>query len=252
MTAQPPVPDPAPPARPAGEAGGEAGELEAIRARYARRAAAPDDRYAPHQPEVLARVRERQQAMAALLQAHGRAGWAGLDIVEVGCGAGGNLQELISLGADPARLMGNDLLEDRLAQARARLPAAVRLAGGDACALPIAPASVDIVLQFTVFSSILDRGLQERLAAAMWRWLRPGGAVLWYDFVVDNPANRDVRGVPRARTQALFPGARIDARRITLAPPLARRLVKLHPALYGLFNRIPLLRTHDLSWIAKP
>ena len=86
----------------------------------------------------------------------------------------------------------------------------------------------------------------------MWSWLRPGGAVLWYDFTYNNPRNPDVRGVPLRRVQALFPQGRITARRVTLAPPLARVLVRVHPALYGLFNSVPWLRTHILCWIEKP
>ena len=60
-----------------------------------------------------------------------------------------------------------------------------------------------------------------------------------------------MRGVPLARVRALFPHGRVQAERITLAPPLARRVVPLHPALYTLLNRLPLLRTHLLCWIAK-
>ena len=86
----------------------------------------------------------------------------------------------------------------------------------------------------------------------MWAWVRPGGAVLWYDFTVNNPRNPDVRGVPLARVAQLFPQARIDARRVTLAPPLARVLCRVHPALYGLFNTLPFLRTHVLAWVGKP
>ncbi|MGZ7259737.1 hypothetical protein ACXWO8_09385, partial [Streptococcus pyogenes] len=74
----------------------------------------------------------------------------------------------------------------------------------------------------------------------MWRWLKPGGAVVWYDFTVDNPRNPDVRGVPLSRVRALFPQGRLTARRVTLAPPLARAL----PAAYALLNIIPWLRTH--------
>jgi len=102
-----------------------------------------------------------------------------------------------------------------------------------------------------VFSSILDAATQRELAAAMWRWLRPGGAVLWYDFAVDNPRNPDVRGVPRARLRELFPEGRQQVQRITLAPPIARRVCRWHPSLYTVFNTIPLLRTHLLAWITK-
>jgi len=61
-----------------------------------------------------------------------------------------------------------------------------------------------------------------------------------------------VCGVPLARVRALFPQGRITARRLTLAPPLARAACRVHPALYGALNLLPLLRTHVLAWIEKP
>lgn len=230
----------------------ERGELEAMRARYARRAAVPADRYSRFNVEVLARVHERQTAMVALLSKQGIRSLEGLDVVEVGCGNGDNLIELLELGAEPARLAGNELLDDRIDQARRRLPGAVRLFPGDASALPFADASFDIVYQSTVFSSILDDALQANVAAAMWRWLKPGGAVLWYDFTYDNPANPDVRGVPLSRVRELFPEGRVRSKRVTLAPPIARRVAAVHPSLYTLFNLLPILRTHVLAWVSKP
>ncbi|MDZ7813103.1 MAG: class I SAM-dependent methyltransferase [Ideonella sp.] len=172
-------------------------------------------------------------------------------LVEVGCGAGGNLLEFLRAGFMPAHLTGCELLPERLATAREVLPESVRLLVGDASALSIAPASQDIVFQATVFSSLLQDETQERLAHAMWQWLKPGGAVLWYDFCMDNPRNRDVRGVPLSRVQALFPQGRLKAQRLTLAPPIARRICRLHPSLYHLFNALPLLRSHRLVWIQK-
>jgi hypothetical protein len=103
-----------------------------------------------------------------------------------------------------------------------------------------------------VFSSLLDDGFQQRLASVMWRWVKPGGGVLWYDFTFDNPGNPDVRGVPLVRVKQLFPQAQMTARRLTLAPPIARAVCRLHPALYPVFNALPLLRTHVLVWLQKP
>lgn len=226
-------------------------EPEELASRYARRAAG-DARYGPLQADVMATLHERQRALRSLLLRHGRADTAALRLVEVGCGAGGNLLELLRLGFHPENLQGVELLPQRLAQARELLPSGLVLHAGDACALALPEASQDIVFVSTVFSSLLDDAFQQRLADAMWRWLKPGGAVLWYDFTVDNPANRDVRGVPLARVRELFPTGRIDARRVTLAPPIARRVVRLHPSAYTVFNTIPLLRTHVLAWIEKP
>lgn len=226
------------------------GESEAIAARYARRADA--GRYNPLRPEVWQALHERQRVLLRLFAAHGVHDCGALGLVEVGCGTGGNLLELLRLGFAPERLRGIELLPERCEIARRVLPAAVRLDCGDACAAAVAPASLDLVLAATVFSSILDDAFQQRLADAVWSWLKPGGAVLWYDFAVNNPRNPDVRGVSAARVHALFPQGRIDARRVTLAPPLARFACRLHPGLYPWLNALPWLRTHRLAWIGKP
>jgi SAM-dependent methyltransferase len=208
------------------------------------------DRYSFYQPDVVLSVQERQRAMLALLREHG-VDMPLARVLEIGCGAGGNLLELLRIGFRPEHLTGIELLGERFEAARQVLPAGVTLLHGDASVMPIEPGSQDIVLQSTVFSSLLDDGFQAQLASALWRWVKPGGAVLWYDFTVNNPRNPDVRGVPLARIRALFPQGRITARRVTLAPPLARAVVKVHPALYTVFNALPLLRTHVLCWIEK-
>lgn len=225
-------------------------EPRAVAERYARRA--DGDRYSPLRPEVQRLLFERRQALIALLQRAGLHQPDRLALAEVGCGSGANLLELLGLGFDPARLTGIELLPDRLAAARERLPARVRLLAGDACEADIAPASQDLVLQATVFSSLLDETFQRRLADAMWHWLKPGGAVVWYDFTVDNPRNPDVRGVPPSRIRSLFPEGAVQARRVTLAPPLARAACHVHPWLHDALNLLPLLRTHVLAWVAKP
>jgi len=226
-------------------------EASRVAERYARRQVG--DRYSLLRPEVWQTVQERQRAMLKLFTCHGLRDLSALRLLEVGCGQGGNLLELLRLGFAPEHLTGIELLSERIAQARHCLPAALRLHEGDALQAPIAAASQDIVFAATVFSSLLDDAFQQQLAAAMWRWVKPGGAVLWYDFTVDNPRNPDVRGVPRGRVRALFPHAEGMAfLRVTLAPPIARCVAPLHPALYTLFNTIPALRTHVLAWIAKP
>ncbi|HKX42886.1 MAG TPA: class I SAM-dependent methyltransferase [Burkholderiaceae bacterium] len=226
-------------------------EPESIRERYARRIA-NDPRYSLSNPAALRAWQERQRAMLALFRQLGWADLSALKLLEVGSGSGGNLVELVMLGFAPARLAGIELLPERHAMARARLPESVRLLQGDATALTPRDASVDIVLQSTVFSSLLDDAFQQRLADAMWASVKPGGGVLWYDFTVDNPRNPDVRGVPLARVRELFPQGRVQARRVTLAPPIARAACRVHPSFYTLLNALPLLRTHVLAWIAKP
>jgi len=225
-------------------------EAAAVAERYARREAT--DLYSLLRPNVWQSVHERQRAMLRLFA---RLGWHDLSsrrVLEVGCGTGGNLLELLRIGFAPRNLAGIELLPERFAHAMQTLPAGVVLMQGDASLVKLPDESEDIVLQSTVFSSLLDAPFQWRLAQTMWRWVRPGGGVLWYDFTVDNPRNPDVRGVPVARIRELFPTGRVQYQRLTLAPPLARRVCALHPVLYPVFNAIPLLRTHVLAWIEKP
>lgn len=225
-------------------------EARKVADRYARRSGV--DRYSALQPDVMQLLQERQRALLRTMAAHGLSDVSALRLVEVGCGTGGNLLELLRLGFAPEHLVGLELLADRHALARHALPQAAQVWLGDAARAPIAAGSQDLVLQSTVFSSLLDDAFQQRLADAMWRWLKPGGAVIWYDFTFDNPRNADVRGVPLARVQVLFPQGRITHRRVTLAPPLARAVCRVHPALYGVFNAVPWLRTHVLAWVGKP
>lgn len=223
-------------------------ETDEVRLRYARRKlTAISDRYSLIDETVLRSVHERQRALARWVRECGIAPLAARSIIEVGCGTGSNLLDLLRLGAAPENLCGNELLQERCVQARHLLPTAVRLLPGDATTLDLPTGSFDVVLQSTVFSSILDDAFQLRLAECMWRWVRPGGGVLWYDFIYDNPRNPDVRGVPLRRIAELFPQGVVTNWRLTLAPPIARRI----PASFYPWLNFPFLRTHVLCWIEK-
>jgi SAM-dependent methyltransferase len=229
-------------------------EARRIIERYVRR---PHDldaqRYSPLEWSSLLPNQERVRAVVRVLRrAFGRE-VRGLRLVDVGCGSGQNLLEFLRLGFSPGNLAGIDLLADRIASARERLPTSVSLALGDATTLVEAhrPAGFDIAYFGVVFSSILNPGAQEALASEVWSLLRSGGGVMIYDFAYDNPANPDVKGLTSRRARALFPQGRAWHQWLTLAPPIARRAVAVHPLLYGLLNCLPLLRTHRLHWIEK-
>lgn len=225
-----------------------ADEAQAVAARYARRMPA-DPRYHPLNPVQLHALQERERALARLLRQQGLSNTAGLRALELGCGTGGNLLTLLRLGFQPQHLTGLELLPERAAAAQSQLPATVTVLAGDASQTSVPAASQDLVLAFTVFSSVLSDAVQQHLADALWRWLKPGGSVLLYDFVFNNPANPDVRAVPVARMRQLFPQGTLRAQALTLAPPLARRL----PAwALPCVNALPWLRTHRLVHIRKP
>lgn len=235
--------------RPCPEIGMSDAELDAIRARYSRRASLPVDRYSFGRPEVLRRVQSVDRALLSMMRRAGFSDFARLRVLEVGCGSGGNLLALLRWGFDPANLVGNELLAERAAEARRVLPPEVQILNQDARTIDCAP--FDIVYQSTVFSSILDDQVQQQVAETMYRLTSPGGAVLSYDFTFDNPANPDVRKVTQTRLRELFPEGTMRAKRVTLAPPIARRVGRWGPA-YAALEMVPPLRTHLIATIIKP
>ncbi len=195
-------------------------------------------------------LRERQWAIRHLLSTHGFLPLTGRRVLEVGCGSGKVLANLLELGARPENLYGVDLLPERIAEAEQHYPD-LHLQCANAEQLEFPDASFDLVLLFTVFSSILDGQMACKVAHEVSRVLRPGGAVLWYDFRYDNPRNPNVRGMIKRHIETLFPGLHMRLHTITLLPPLARRLGRLTPVLYPVLAAIPPLRTHYLGVLVK-
>jgi len=227
-----------------------AAEESRIRDAYSRR----DDgaRYAWMNPGHLFLLHERERRTLALLARSGFADLDGKRVLAVGCGRGTWLRSLIQWGARPELTFGVDLLPERIAEARRLCPAGVQLRCGNAADLEFPSGIFDLVLQSAVFTSILDPTLKRRIASEMLRVLRPGGMVLWYDYHVDNPANPDVRGVGRREIETLFAGCPLRLERITLLPPMARRLAPRSWLLCQLLERVPWLCTHYLGAIRQP
>jgi ubiquinone/menaquinone biosynthesis C-methylase UbiE len=169
-------------------------------------------------------------------------------VADIGCGTGTWLLELAQWGASD--LHGIDLDESQIERARSRFPSA-QVHVGDARELPWQSNSFDLVSQFVLFTSILNTAVKEQIAREMWRVVKPGGLILWFDFYVNNPRNRNVRGISSTEINSLFPYGRIRLRRVTLAPPIARRIVPLSWIAACLLEKIPILRTHYLGIIRK-
>ncbi|MGD8376814.1 MAG: class I SAM-dependent methyltransferase [Acidobacteriota bacterium] len=193
--------------------------------------------------------RERDAAVAARLRPLQPLGER--RVLDLGCGMGAHLGALIARGSHPSRTVGVDLLPERLAVACRQQPG-TPLVCGDAAHLGLRDGAFDLVLAFTLFSSILDGATRTAIAREIARVLRPGGLVLWYDLRFDSPANPNVRGLPLREVRELFPGFRPSLTTLTLLPPLARRLGPLTRPLYPVLARLPFLRSHLFGVLQAP
>src|SRR5437764_9383875 len=229
----------------------EQAEDERVRAAYARRRQTiPPERYARTNPFTLCAAHEREEEMAAMFRAEGLTTLAGLRILDVGCGRGDALRQMLEYGADPELLAGIDLLDENVKQARHRSPH-LQIICGSASRLPFPDSSFDLVLQFTLFTSILNHEVKQAIAAEMLRVLAPGGRILWYDFSFNNPKNPDVRGIGKREIRSLFPGLEMKTKRVTLAPPLGRIVAPFSVVLYYFLSRVRPLCTHLLCLLRK-
>lgn len=229
------------------------GEPERIRQAYLRYAADPAvrRRWDPANAGNRAIHAERRRALRELLAAEGRLPLARQRVLEVGCGSGEVLASLVTDGAQPDLLHGVDLRADAIEEARRAHPE-MHWQCGNAERIDLPSSSFDVVLAFTVFSSILDDAMADNLAAEIGRLLRPGGIVVWYDFRVASPYNASVRAMTAARIATLFPGWPSTLRALTVLPPLVRRLGRAARVVYPLLARVPPLRTHWLGVIRRP
>jgi SAM-dependent methyltransferase len=202
--------------------------------------------YSLFRPGNLFLWQQRERALVRALSWAGvtRAGVERLHVLEVGCGAGGLLPQLVAYGATPQLLVGLDRDRDRIREARERHPG-MHFAVGDVAELPVASGRFDVVIQSTLFTSLLDPATRVRAAREMTRALRPAGFILWLDFRYDSPSNRQVRGVPKREIErVLFPGATARFFTTMLVPPLARLVVPVAPILAAALSLLPPLRTH--------
>tara|TARA_B100001057_G_scaffold63877_2_gene57446 strand:+ start:4638 stop:5342 length:705 start_codon:yes stop_codon:yes gene_type:complete len=222
-----------------------------LKSAYKERTGPNLNNYSWFQADVCLYRQERDRVMLNLLKRQELTDLSKLDIFEVGCGFGDNILNLIKLGAKPDRIWGSDILINRIEAAKRRLPDAVNLFIEDSSENNSKDNSYDLVIQFTVFSSILSDKIQSELASNLINQLRKGGYVLWYDFIYSNPKNKSVRGVSKTRIKELFPNTEILFKKVTLAPPLGRALVRHLPFLYPILNMFPFLRTHTFALIKK-
>jgi ubiquinone/menaquinone biosynthesis C-methylase UbiE len=227
-------------------------ELRRITAVYSERIqAGVIARYSLLRPGELLMAQHRERRLLRLLCNNGVFDLTHFRILEVGCGRGHRLLDCVRWGARPQNLTGVDIMKPLLLEARSNLPA-VSFILASASGLPFADAQFDAVTQFTVFSSILDAEMRRAVAQEMWRVLRPGGFVLWYDFRYPNPRNKDVRPVGRREIIKLFPEASINIHSLTLAPPISRALAPWSMFTCEAAALLPFLRTHYAALIRKP
>lgn len=202
--------------------------------------------YAWSNPDVLLNIYRFHSVAAACLRRARLDNLSDVRVLDVGCGSGGWLRQLLAWGASAQNLHGIDLLSDRIDCAR-RLAPEIDHRVGSGWQLPFDNAAMNLVTAHTVFSSILDADARQSLAAEMVRVLAPRGCILIFDFRISHPRNRNTIGIRKSEIRRLFPGFQLHSRSLELAPPIARKIVPVAPVVALVLEALcPPLRTHSM------
>ena len=201
-------------------------------------------------PSSLFTYQQREKAILKTLSSLEIAEPNDKKILDLGCGNGACLRSFIAYGAKPENCYGIDLLPNRVDEAR-KLSPNIHFQCGNAENLPYQDAYFDLILCFTVFSSIFDKSMKANIAVEMLRVLTSRGIILLYDFHVNNPKNPNVRGVKKKEIIELFQGCKILFKRVTLAPPITKVLAPRSFFFCYILEGLKVLNTHYLAAITK-
>lgn len=251
-------------------------ELMRIRKEYAQRdEQGISEIYSYSNPAFVFHMQERERAILNLLKQE-KIDLSQSNILDVGCGTGHVLQRFLDFGAKEGT--GIDLMESRLRMGKDQYPR-LRLFQGNAAQLPFRENEFDFVMQFMCFSSVLDSAMRQKVADEMWRVLRPGGVILFYDlcprsfwlrlslkvnalpkkFRIKNSSEEKPRMLYSTPTQPmsqseireLFQIKRLQIHRVSLDFKFASFAYRLS-IMRILLSWIPFLKTHYLALIRKP
>lgn len=214
-----------------------------------------DKKYSPLDPAALFMIQRRHREIRGILERSfaKRLNYdlSTVKLLEIGCGNGQWLTEFQMFGLLSANLAGIELDPERAEDAKTRITDA-DIKTGDAAKLPWPDDSFDMVFQSTVFTSVLDSEKRAEIAKEMMRVCKKDGFILWYDFAFDSPSNPNVKGVKKREIRELFAPWNCSIKKVTLAPPIARKAV---PFCWLLAEKLetffPFLRTHLIAKITK-
>lgn len=212
-----------------------------------------NNQYSILKPEIFKMHQERiWHEMSMLSSYFSTKDFSNLNLTDMGSGYGFNILEFLRMGFTPSNISAIELLKDRFDASKIIIPNDINIINTNAIDAPIEKYSQDIVFQSAVFTSILDKKYKKILAKNMWNWVKPGGCILYYDFLYNNPKNKDVKGVCINEIKELFPNGNFKyKKKVTLAMPISRAVCSIHPYAYNVFNIFPFLRTHIICLIQK-
>lgn len=156
-------------------------------------------------------------------------------ILDVGCGDGGSLLQVINLGFKEDCLYGIDIVPERIEWAKKKF-SNIEFSCNDASKMDNYEANFfDIVMETTMFIQLTDDGLSQRIADEILRVTKSGGYIMLIDWRYGF-GRKEMKALSRNRMAALFKigdKTKIYSRKNgMLVPPIGRFLSKNFSSFY--------------------
>lgn len=154
-----------------------------------------------HNPEVLFQSFAFDKSIIKSLQLLDD--FSSMKVLDVGCGDGGSLINLIKAGFEPVNITGIDILEDRIENAKRRFPN-ISFLNADAAKLPLKDCEFDLVIESTMFVQLTDISLCKAIAEEMIRVVKTNGHIMLIDWRYSKPWSVKYKGLSNKQLNLLF------------------------------------------------
>ena len=207
-------------------------------------------RYNPVLPENYYIVSSREKIFIKSLLNNFGTDFSDLKVLDLGFGAGNDIFTLIKAGFKTENISGVEVIEERFNRLKNILPeTSLKLNTG--FNIPFPDNSFDLIVQSTVFSSILNQNSRKELADEMIRVLKPGGKIFFYDLKYPNPWNKNVLKIDHKELDILFSSHHRESISVTLNPVIVRKIAKHSIILCEILEQIPVFCSHYYTVITK-
>lgn len=206
--------------------------------------------YNPVLPQNYYILNSREKVLTDSLLKYFGSDFTNLKVLDLGFGSGIDIFTLIKSGFNIENIYGVEVIEERFNRLKAILPEA-NLKFNSGFNIPFENEQFDLVIQSTVFSSILDKDSRKQLANEITRVLKPQGKVFFYDLKFNNPWNKNVIKIDKNEIDYLFPNLKKDFNSVTLNPVIVRKIANKSIILCELLEKIPFFCSHYYTVITK-
>lgn len=211
---------------------------------------------------------ERERLILRTIKKYGHSDIRSKVILDIGCGNGWMLQEFVKYGADPTKLHGIDIRDEAIHSAvfNGKFGHNIHFLMADALNIPYADSVFDVILVFTLFSSIPNISQRYGIAIEIMRVLKPGGIAIVYDMNanVKNPLKRiplirrmfshnpNMKIITKKEMKDMFSKCNLEFKTLTTHWYLLAPVLRFSRFIAVILDMIPLLQTHYLITIRKP